>query len=122
MDGKASNEVADWLEVRFKDELKVVELRQKALLTELRICLGGATCGTCVRVTPPEPPSMGTSPYSGASPFSGAAARGLLRPELGSEQGDASRLGSSMGSAASMTSSKETTGAPWCCDFWREKS
>lgn len=117
MDGKASSEVADWLEVRFKDELKDVELRQQALLTELRICLG-----TGVRVTPPEPPSMGTSPYSGASPFSGAAAaRGLLRPpgELASEQGDASRFGSSMGSVASMTSSKDPRpvhrGIPWCC-------
>lgn len=46
--------VTDWLQVRFKDELKLVELRQDALLAELRMYLGQAPWIPEVQVTPPQ--------------------------------------------------------------------
>ena len=47
--------VADWLEERFRDELKLVEGRQQALLTELRLHLRQVQPAVhAVRVIPPE--------------------------------------------------------------------
>lgn len=47
--------VADWLEERFSDELKLVEGRQQALLTELRLHLRQVQPAVhAVRVIPPE--------------------------------------------------------------------
>ena len=74
MDGKSQDSslstVVDWLEVRFKDELKSVERRQQALVTELRIYLGTVACP--IQVTPPE---VASGPGTPSLP-----AHGLLRP------------------------------------------
>jgi len=54
MGDKNLETVTDWLQVRFKDELKLVELRQDALLAELRMYLGQAPWIPEVQVTPPQ--------------------------------------------------------------------
>lgn len=63
MGDKNLETVTDWLQVRFKDELKLVELRQDALLAELRMYLGRAPWIPEVQVTPPQdaPPHGGVN-------------------------------------------------------------
>ena len=73
MDCNASDaSVADWLEVRLRDELKLVEGRQRALLTDLRLHLRQVS--PAVRVIPPGV-SGSLSPSLDVK-----TARGLLRP------------------------------------------
>lgn len=82
MDCNASDaSVADWLEERFRDELKLVEGRQQALLTELRLHLRQVQPAVhavhavhAVRVIPPEL-SGSLSPSLDVK-----TARGVLRP------------------------------------------
>lgn len=64
MGDKNLETVTDWLQARFKDELKLVELRQDALLAELRMYLGQAPWIPEVQVTPPQdsPPKSLRSP------------------------------------------------------------
>lgn len=90
MDCNASeSSVADWLEVRFRDELKLVEGRQQALLTELRVHLGQVQPAVhamhavhAVRVIPPED-SGSLSPSLDVR-----TARGLLRPPAVKEESE----------------------------------
>ena len=73
MDCNASDaSVADWLEVRLMDELKLVEGRQRALLTDLRLHLRQVS--PAVQVIPPGV-SGSLSPSLDVK-----TARGLLRP------------------------------------------
>lgn len=76
MDCNASDaSVADWLEERFRDELKLVEGRQRALLTQLRLHLRQVQPAVhAVRVIPPEL-SGSLSPSSDVK-----TGRGVLRP------------------------------------------
>ena len=76
MDCNASDaSIVDWLEVCFRDELKLVEGRQQALLTELRLRL---------RQAQPSELSGSLSPSLDAK-----TARGLLRqPEAVKEESE----------------------------------
>lgn len=104
MDCNASDaSVADWLEERFRDELKLVEGRQRALLTQLRLHLRQVQPAVhAVRVIPPEL-SGSLSPSSGVK-----TGRGVLRPpeavKSESEQGDPGSVSRNASTLESQTS------------------
>lgn len=104
MDCNASDaSVADWLEERFRDELKLVEGRQRALLTQLRLHLRQVQPAVhAVRVIPPEL-SGSLSPSSDVK-----TGRGVLRPpeavKSESEQGDPGSVSRNASTLESQTS------------------